>query len=970
MNGTTKLPPSLSRGAAQEAVSTNDVYNVISGAASQDPEQVKASTKRLKEMLDMLGIFDSLHEIAAEKTLPLQIRQQSIIQFKNSALSHWKSRKLSNDEQRMRIRARCFTFLDEPDELIANCNKLIVARLARIDYPSNWSNLIPDLMNIIIPHLERRYSSPVENPQETLVLRRALTVINGIIKEFASVKMPSGMKVMAKLVEDLRSNFQNYYTRIFSTFASPSTTAQDLSSPRSYHDILFAHLTFKATIRMAIWIWQRNERLSDIEAQQNAAWLWELFQGSVVHLKTLVELRNKILASVPADVLASEASLQRSMDILTRLVRAHGKFFRRLQQLQNARFVQLPMCADMIMFYWSQVVESTNASPASITDSNLALFPVRFLVQAMVLFKDSLAQWSPVRKDGTPNPNSLSQEFIENAVKLLVTRFVPLNPADLENWMADPEEWVNSESKENDQWEYEIRPCSERLLMQLSNQHSQFVVPLLESTFKQLATQPASSLESVVQKEALYCALGRCANRLKDVIPFDHWLSQTLLPEAQETNANYPIIKRRIAWLIGKWVSDACTPPNNPDIWKILVHLLQDQGQGTDPVVRLTAAMALGECVDTLEFSLDVFTPYLPATVKELVKLTGEAETMETKRRVLHSLNIVIERADTKILPLVNIVTEPLPQLWTAAGDDWLFKASLLVTVTKLVCAVKEQSAALSPIVVPLLRESLSPGAISHLDEDALILWLESLRHTTTIRSVSGSPALIDLFPMAMNMLGSNMDLLGQTLDIVLSYLFVDGAGILQMCGTELFNAFLAAYKSGPVTINIKDMTIALNTLVQLAPAQLWAEGMHASGLFSYLLTYLLDGEKSGILATQLIYLFARMLLSDAQIVMQLLSATAVAQNKPEKELLDGLLDQWWRQFDSMSEPRHRKLTALGIAVLVSTGRPEVLERLPGEIFNLWLDVFGEIKEARTQALSHEEARSDRLLRVFLFTLG
>lgn len=49
-----------------------------------------------------------------------------------------------------------------------------------------------------------------------------------------------------------------------------------------------------------------------------------------------------------------------------------------------------------------------------------------------------------------------------------------------------------------------------------------------------------------------------------------------------------------------------------------------------------------------------------------------------------------------------------------------------------------------------------------------------------------------------------------------------------------------------------------------------------------------------------------------------------------------------------MSEPRHRKLTAMGIANLVSTGRHEVLERLHSEIFNLWVDVFGEIREAQT----------------------
>ena len=52
---------------------------------------------------------------------------------------------------------------------------------------------------------------------------------------------------------------------------------------------------------------------------------------------------------------------------------------------------------------------------------------------------------------------ALSEEFVKNAVQLLITRFMPLNPSDLEQWMADPEEWVNNEDKETDLWEYEIR---------------------------------------------------------------------------------------------------------------------------------------------------------------------------------------------------------------------------------------------------------------------------------------------------------------------------------------------------------------------------------------------------------------------------------------------------------------------------------------------------------------------------------
>jgi hypothetical protein len=41
-----------------------------------------------------------------------------------------------------------------------------------------------------------------------------------------------------------------------------------------------------------------------------------------------------------------------------------------------------------------------------------------------------------------------------------------------------------------------------------------------------------------------------------------------------------------------------CSPANSPIIWEVLVHLLSDRGPGTDAVVRLTAAVALKECVD------------------------------------------------------------------------------------------------------------------------------------------------------------------------------------------------------------------------------------------------------------------------------------------------------------------------------------------------------------------------------------
>ncbi|GLB33947.1 putative ARM repeat-containing protein [Lyophyllum shimeji] len=957
----------MATGVNVQHVSPTELYDVMTAASSQDPSRIQASSKRLKQMLDMFGTYDALHEIAGQRTVPLAIRQQAIIQFKNAALGHWRSRKVLNDEHRVRIRNRCLTFLDEEDETIAHCNEVIVAKISRQDFPNNWGNLMRDLVNVIDLNLRKRYEAMIEDRRDTLMLRRSLKLLNVILKEFASIKMLNGVKTMATLVDDLRPRMYGYYSQMAARISPSTVTPQTFSSPRIHDDILLAHLVYKSMVKMTVWLWNRIDKIAKEDADRNRVWIHEVFQNSAVQLKALTELRTNTLVALMRGGLSSDPQVQRSLDIFTRHIRVFGKFFRRLQQLSPSRFVALPMCGDLILFYWSQVVKATSEPADLISDSNQAAYPVRHLVQGMVLFKESLAQWTPTRRDGTPNENALSREFVENAVQLLVTRFMPLNPKDLENWMADPEEWVNVEDRENDLWEYEIRPCSERVLVQISNQYPQFVTPLLESTFKQIAAQPpAGDLQSVLQKEAIYCALGRCAIRLKDVIPFKDWLEHTLITEARDPNPSYPIIKRRIAWLIGKWVSDSCTSPNNSRIWEILVHLLKDRGPGTDYVVRLTAVVALKECIDvrasidlsvvlvkaratkTLEFESSYFEPYLPTAVSELIGMMGEADTFESKRRIDHTLNVVIEQVKELIIPFIATITEPLPKLWIEAGDQWLFKSSLLVTMSKLIESVKGQSTSLGGIVVPLIRDSLSPGAITNLDDDALTLWLTALRNTLTLTSVNGAPALFDLFPVAVDLLSTNFDLLGKIISILESYFLLDAPGLLQACNVQLFSAFLAAFKNESVVLlNAADMTRALNLLVQMAPSTLWGEALHSSGLFAYILTTLVEGEASTLLLSEQVLFLSRVAMADRQMFLQLISATASSLNQKESYLYDNMLDQWFGKFDNMSEPRHRKLTAMGIGPLVSTGRPEILQRLPVEIFNLWIDVFYEIKEAQ-----------------------
>ena len=59
--------------------------------------------------------------------------------------------------------------------------------------------LINNLLENVDTILQKRYISMAEDAGETLKLRRSLKLLNGILKEFASAKLPNGIKAMAQV---------------------------------------------------------------------------------------------------------------------------------------------------------------------------------------------------------------------------------------------------------------------------------------------------------------------------------------------------------------------------------------------------------------------------------------------------------------------------------------------------------------------------------------------------------------------------------------------------------------------------------------------------------------------------------------------------------------------------------------------------------------------------------------------------
>ena len=74
----------------------------------------------------------------------------------------------------------------------------------------------------------------------------------------------------------------------------------------------------------------------------------------------------------------------------------------------------------------------------------------------------------------------------------------------------------------------------------------------------------------------------------------------------------------------------------------------------------------------------------------------------------------------------------------------------------------------------------------------------------------------------------------------------------------------------------------------------MWGEVFHTSGLFAHLLDKLIDDETSPMLSIEIIFLFARIVMADPQMFLQLMAVTPQVVSQPEHKLWEGLLDAWW----------------------------------------------------------------------------
>lgn len=106
-----------------------------------------------------------------------------------------------------------------------------------------------------------------------------------------------------------------------------------------------------------------------------------------------------------------------------------------------------------------------------------------------------------------------------------------------------------------------------------------------------------------------------------------------MIPELRVQSPYYRILRRRIAWLIGRWAGAKLSASFHPMMYSEIINLLEPS---EDIAVRLTAANTIKDVVDDFEFCSKVFLDFIPRCFQLLYTLLEQSKECETKVNRCH----------------------------------------------------------------------------------------------------------------------------------------------------------------------------------------------------------------------------------------------------------------------------------------------------------------------------------------------
>uniref|UniRef100_A0A672Z9K2 Importin-11 n=1 Tax=Sphaeramia orbicularis TaxID=375764 RepID=A0A672Z9K2_9TELE len=800
------------------------VLQALTQATSQDTAVLKPAEEQLRQWETQPGFYSVLLNIFNNHMLDVNVRWLAVLYFKNGIDRYWRrvAPHALSEEEKTSLRAGLITNFNEPVNQIATQIAVLIAKVARLDCPRQWPELIPILLESV-------------KGQDGLQQHRALLTFYHVTKTLASKRLAQDRR----LFQDVSPYFDQFF---ISRQVGPESTCRE-----------------------------------------------KLEKTIILYTKVLLDfLEYHPCAFIPL--------IQRSLEFAVSYV---------------------------------------------FTPSGEGVTFERFIVQCMNLIKMIVKNdaYKPAKNIDDSKPESLEAHKIKTAFfthptlteigRRLVSHYFLLTEEELAMWEEDPESFAVEETG-GDSWKYSLRPCTEVLFLDIFHNYSQTLTPVLLDMVQNL--QGPTNVEDPVQllmKDAVYNAVGLAAYELFDNVDFDQWFKNQLLGELQVSHHRYKLIRRRVIWLIGQWISVKFKSDLRPLLYEVILSLMQD------PDLVMNLILNSSPPVDDFEFRTEQFLPYLESIFGLLFQLLQQVTECDTKMQVLHVISCVIERVNIQIRPYVGCLVQYLPLLWKQSEEHNMLRCAILTTLIHLVQGLGAESKNLYPFLLPVIQLSTDVSQPPHvyLLEDGLELWLVTLENSPAI-----TPELLRIFQNMSALLELSSENLRTCFQIVNAYIYLSATEFLQNYAESLCRSFCDLLKDitneGQVQV-LKVVEIALKVSPIL--------GAHMfQPLLPAVFRGIVDGERYPVVMSTYLGIMGRVLLQNSSFFSSLLTQMASECSQEMDQLLGSVIEMWVDRMDNITQPERRKLSSLALLSLLPSDNSVIQDKFCG-IINICVEALHDV---------------------------
>ncbi|CAK1542031.1 unnamed protein product [Leptosia nina] len=883
------------------------VLDTLNRATSQDTEILKPAEKKLKEWEIEPGFYSVLLNILSNHSVDINVRWLAVMCFKNGVDRYWR-RNAPNaitEDEKIKLRQGLLNsnILSEPITQIATQEAVLIAKIARFDCPTNWTNLVPDLIGAL------------KAPQP-LVQHRSLLIFHHVVKALASKRLPADKGTFQELTSSVYGFILNIWhenTELFLQHIQEGAATELITEPLEK-----ALLCLRMLRKLTVLGFKRAH-----ESQDAVAFLNVVFDRA----KSSLECRKLLKGRGIYPLELCEKFIIHLTKVALGILCFHP-------------YSYIPLIRPSLEF----------ALYYCFTEQGMPLAYERFTIQCLNIvkgilqcleFKPPKAPVDQVKAPLTLQAHQIKSEVLnENTVchmcRHLVTHYFLLSSDDLALWDAEPESFATDEVGES--WKYSLRPCTEAVFMELFHGYRGLLEPELVRLLASLQETrvPPDDLPNILKKDAIYNAVRLAAFDLYDDVDFDEWFTNVLSQELKIKDNNYRIIRRRVCQLIGQWCGVRSSPSLRPAMYEALLEPLTRSDE--DAAVKLAAAEALRSTIDDFNFEVEQFAPYAHHALAALYDLLVESEECDTKIHVLHVISYVMERCGAVVSRGggASALFAYLPQLWHHAASHHMLRAAALAAVVHLVKAAGECADSIRPWILCIVNEStcLSEPAHVYLLEDALELWLTVLEAAHV-----SDPQLLDLARNLCPILESSTEHLRIVVYIMQAYAFLCPEEFFSCEGAKcmaLLDDMLSDMRTEGVIAALKMAEICVSIVYPERNRYLGVEVIWP--ILKRVIHCLLEGDDLPLVFSVQLCLLSRVILFSSDLFYK--AVQDASKNLPDydsdpEKVLNKLLHVWTEKMNCVTQVERWKVVGLGLAALLTTQNATVLQRFPAILLNL-----------------------------------